>query len=291
MSNQSKGIVLMILSTIAFALMQVVVAKTSPTIPLFEQLFFRNLIATVVAYISIRKYKEKPFGSKENRKVLLVRSITGYLGMIALFYATANASQGDVAIINKMSPFFVTIFSFVFLKEVITKHQVLALFIAFIGALIVSNPQFNSNSFAIFVAFLSAIFSGISYTSVGMLKGKESPRVIVFFFSLFTTVLTFGSMLFNFVMPTFNEFILLLLIGFFALIGQITLTNSYVLAKTSSVSIFNYLGIIFSMIFGYMFLGQGIKITSAFGAVFVIMAGVIVLRGEKQQVKISSENR
>lgn len=287
MSNQSKGIMLMILSTIAFALMQVAVAKTAPTIPLFEQLFFRNLIATMVAYISIRKFKEKPLGSKENRGLLLIRSITGYLGMITLFYATANASQGDVAIINKMSPFFVTIFSVIFLKEVITKYQVIALLTAFVGALIVSNPQFNSNGFAIFVAFLSAVFSGMSYTSVGMLKGKESPRVIVFFFSLFTTVLTFAGMIFNFVMPTLNEFIWLLLIGFFALIGQITLTHSYVLAKASEVSIFNYLGIIFSMVFGYMFFGQEITLASAMGAVFVIMAGVIVLKGENNLGKVS----
>lgn len=287
MNDQAKGIVLMILSTIAFALMQVAVAKTAPTIPLYEQLFFRNLFATIVAYMSIRKLKEKPFGAKNNRGLLLLRSITGFIGMVTLFYATANASQGDVAIINKMSPFIVTILSVFFLKESISKYQIVALFTAFLGAIVVSNPQFNSNSFAIFIAFLSAVFSGMSYTSVGLLKGKESPTVIVFFFSFFTTVLTSVGMAINFVIPTLNEFIMLLMIGFFALIGQITLTYSYTLAKASEVSIFNYLGIIFSMIFGYIFFGQQIKVTSVLGAVFVIMAGVIVLKGEYQKMKVS----
>ena len=61
------------------------------------------------------------------------------------------------------------------------------------------------------------------------------------------------------------------------------LTYSYAFAKASEVSIFNYSGILFSMLFGAMFLGQPVKSTSALGAALVILAGLIVFIGNQKR--------
>lgn len=282
MEKNIKGILCMIISAMTFALMQIAIALTADTVPLFEQLFFRNFIAAFIAFFGVKKLKLKPFGEKKNRKLLLARSITGYLGMVTTFYAAANASQGDVAIINKMSPFIITILAFIFLKEKITKYQVAGLVCAFIGAYFVANPEFNSNVFPIFVAFLSAIFTGIAYTLLSSLNGKEHPTVVIFFFSLVSTLFTIPLMLMNFVFVSFSDLILLILIGVFAALGQVFVTYAYNFSKAGEVSIYNYSGIIFSMIFGYIFLEESVKSTSAIGAILVIISGIIVYYGSKK---------
>lgn len=281
MTNKTKGAVFMVASAMSFAFMQIMIALTADTIPLFEQLFFRNLIATAIAGYGVYKQKLKPFGQKGNRWLLFFRFLTGYIGMITLFYATANANQGDVAIINKMSPFVVTILAFLFLKEKITKYQIAGLFCAFVGAFLVSNPQFNSNMFPIFVAFLSAVFSGLAYTFVGALKGRENPSVIIFYFSIMSTILTAPLMIMDFVKPDAITFLGLIMIGVFAAGGQLFMTYSYACSKASEVSIYNYSGIIFSMLFGFIFLNQSIGINSLFGAILVIISGIIVYIGNK----------
>ena len=283
MNQKTKGILLMMLSALAFSSMQIIIATTADTIPLFEQLFFRNLVATIVTYFSIKKLKLNILGEKKNRKVLVARSIFGYLGMITVFYSTANAAQGDVAIINKMSPFIVTILAFLFLKENITKYQIIGLLVAFTGAFFVSNPSFNSDVFPLFIAFLSAVFSGIAYTLVGSLKGKEHPSIIIFFFSFFSTMVTIPLMISEFIVPSLKDFILLICIGLFAFMGQHCLTFAYSYAKASEVSIYNYSGIIFSMILGFIFLNQPIKITAVIGGILVIIAGLIVFLGNKRK--------
>ena len=141
--------------------MQIAIAKTAQGIPLFEQLFFRNLFACIAAFVSLRRKNLAAFGKRENRGLLVFRSAAGYAGMIALFYASGHAAQGDVAIINKMSPFVVTVLACLFLKEKFTAYQGVALGLAFGGALLVSNPTFQSHWFPVAVAFLSAVFSGL----------------------------------------------------------------------------------------------------------------------------------
>lgn len=287
MSKRAQASLLMLLSAASFAAMQVVVARSADRIPLFEQLFFRNLLTSFVALIEIRRLKQSPFGKTGNRKLLLLRSVAGYLGMVCLFYASAHGAQGDVAVMNKLSPFLVTLLAVAFLGEKVNGRQILALLLAMAGAVTVSNPTFSSGGYTMLIAFLSALFSGIAYTTVGALKGREEPCVTVFFFSFFSTVVTAVFMIRNFVLPSVADCVMLLLIGVFALGGQLALTYSYTMAKASEVSIFNYSGILFSMLFGLIILRQPIKPTSVLGAALVVLAGLLTMleqvRKEKQK--------
>lgn len=282
MQVKQKAIIYMILSTFAFSTMQIIIGLTADTVPLFEQLFFRNLIATAIAYSSIRELSLPLWGGRENRKLLFLRSTTGYIGMICLFYASGHGKQGDVAIINQTSLFIVTILCVIFLKERITKYQIIGMFLAFAGSFFVLNPEFNTDVFPLLVALLAAVFSGIAYTLVGALKGREHPSVIIFFFSSLSTLFTAPLMLADFVLVSPFTFFQLFLIGVFAAMGQIFMTHSYALAKAAEMSIYKYAGILFSMAYGYFFLNQTITLPSLVGAIFVVLGGLVVYFGNKK---------
>ena len=61
MENKPKAITLMLVSALAFSIMGAMV-KLSGDIPLFEKLFFRNLVSLVMAYIMIKNSKASFFG-------------------------------------------------------------------------------------------------------------------------------------------------------------------------------------------------------------------------------------
>ncbi len=275
----------MVFSALAFACMQIIIALTADTIPLFEQLVFRNAIASIIAAYFVVKNKLPLFGKPENRKRLIFRSMFGFLGMITTFYANANANQGDVAIITKMTPFVTIIGVALLLNEKIKPYQIISVIIAFIGAGIVSGAQFDSAFFPLMVAAASTLFGGIAYSFVSSLRGKEPPWVIVFFFSMFSTILCLPMLFFDFVIPSPVDFLLLLGIGAFAAVGQILLTKSYSCAKAGDVSVFNYFGIIFSMILGYIILGQEVPASSMLGGLLVIGAGGLVFVATRRETK------
>ncbi len=270
-----KGIVLMCASAFLFSAMQIAIRKTSD-LPLMEQVFFRNIVSLVLTFFIILKQKGSLFGEVKHQPLLFARSIFGFAGLMSMFYAAGNANQADVTILLKLSPFLITIFAFAFLKEPITKIQIPALLIAFVGAAFVANPAFNSNMVPLMAALLCAFFSSVSYTLLAYFKDKVDGMTIVFHFSFFCVLMTLPFLIKGgFIIPSMTDFWLLLLIGFLGGIGQITLTYSYRMASAGEISIYNYSGIVFSMVLAYAFLGEGLKWNSLLGGALVVFASFI----------------
>ena len=120
MTQRQKGALYMILSALCFASMQVVV-RLSREIPTMEQIFMRNSFVLIVSAIIILRKKGSLFGPAKYQPYLFGRSFFGFLGLITLFYASSHAAQGDVTILNKTSPIWVTILAVIFMKEKLPK--------------------------------------------------------------------------------------------------------------------------------------------------------------------------
>lgn len=247
LSDRNKGIVFIILSAFGFAMMSAFI-KLSGDLPSIQKTFFRNLVSCIIAFSLILKYKENAFGNKENRKILILRSIFGTLGIILNFYAIDRLVLSDANMLNKLSPFFVIIFSAIFLKEKIKSNQAIAVIIAFIGALFIIKPTLNFAIIPYVAGILGAIFAAAAYTCLRVLGGKEKFYTVVFFFSLFSTVSIFPFAIMAYKSMTIIQFVYLVLGGVFASIGQFGVTLAYKYAPAKEISIFDYSNIIFSAI-------------------------------------------
>lgn len=278
MDNRTKGILSLIASTASFSLMGVMVKMTGGKIPLMEQVFFRNFVMLFIAAYWVKKSGSLYFGHKGNRHLLLFRSMFGFMGVVTTFYATNNLYLGDAQSLLKLAPFAVTILAVVFLKEHITKVRILALLFAFVGALIIINPQFNSEIFPSLVALSAAFFAGSAYVLVSYISrkpNKESGMTIIFIFSFLSCIFSLPFMLMNFVIPTPLQLFQLLMIGVFAAMGQYFVTTAYGFTDASAISIFDYVGVIISTILGRLVFGESLKQTSYIGMAIIILSGLI----------------
>ena len=169
-----------------------------------------------------------------------------------------------------------TLLAAVFMKEKLSQIQIPALVLSVLGAFIVFRPSFQSDPFPLIVALLSAITSGIAYTFLGYFKGKVDGITVIMHFSTFSV---FGSLPFvigNFVMPDLRQFLLLMLISLFGSFGQVFITYAYRFAPASEISIYNYSGILFSILLGAVVLGEPVKHTSILGGALVAIASIMV---------------
>lgn len=276
MNNKQKAILLMVVSTFSFSVMQLVVKLTSKTIPTMEQVFARNFVTLLLGWFMLKRNNSPAFGNRENRLALLGRSVFGYIGVAGYFYATTHMNVADASLLHRSSPFFVIIFSALFLKNKLTKVQIGALILAFVGSVLVINPSFDSDIAPALIGVLSAAGAGAAYTIINYLKGKESNATIVFMFSLVSCVLSAVMGGKDFILPDAAQFAALLGIGVFAAIGQLCLTQAYKMTNPGEVSIINYLGIIFSAVFGLLFLNERIGLRS-FGGIVLILGAAVLL--------------
>ena len=124
MSSRNKGICFIILSAFSFALMGACV-RLAGDVPSIQKSFFRNLVAFFVALIMIVRSGDGFEIKKGNLGYMVLRATFGTLGILCNFYAVDHLLVSDASMLNKLSPFFVIIFSSLFLKCVSVEIQAL----------------------------------------------------------------------------------------------------------------------------------------------------------------------
>ncbi len=179
----------MILSGVSFAFMGAAV-KLSGNAPLTTKVFFRNLVTMLITGTVALRLGTNPFGPTPYWGRLIFRSLSGLLGVGLYFFALYRLSLAEASLLNKTSPFFVTIFAVIFLKEKFSKVMIPALILAFGGALLVIKPRFDMTILPALAGFGSGMFAGIAYVLVRSLKGRANPNRIIFYFSFISTLAT-----------------------------------------------------------------------------------------------------
>lgn len=274
-SSKSKGVICILLSAVCFTGMNTFV-RLSGDIPTFQKVFFRNFVAMIFAAVALLKAGESFKPKKGSMKYLIIRSAAGLTGVFGNFYALDKIELSDASMLNKMSPFFALIFSAIFIKEKVKPKQVIAIAGAFAGALLIIKPAFgNENLLASMAGFVGGMCAGAAYTCVRWLGIKgENGKVIVFFFSAFSTVVTAPYLIFNYHYMTAVQWIFLLLAGVCAAGGQFSITAAYTYAPSREISVYDYSQVVFAAIVGFIVFGDVPDILSFIGY-FVICAMAI----------------
>ncbi len=277
MSKKNKAIIYIILSAFCFAFMNLFV-RLSGDIPSVQKSFFRNFVAVFFALGVMLKNKNSFKWKKGNFKYLLLRSATGTLGILCNFYAIDHIPLADASILNKMSPFFVIIFSFFLLKEKLTFLQGSAVFLAFVGTMFIIKPSFqNVELIPSAIGLCGGLCAGFAYSMVRVLgTKKENGSLIVLFFSVFSCVVTLPYMLFDFHPMEWWQILMLIGAGLSASGGQFGITAAYCNAPAREISVYDYSQIIFATLLGFAFLGEIPDIYSFIGYIIIISMALLM---------------
>ena len=110
--------------------------------PTAEKAFFRNIVALAMVgvLLAVKRVPLKP--EKGSWPFITGRAVFGTIGLLLNFYAVDHLVLADANMLNKLSPFFAVILSYVILKEKVRPVQAAGLAAAFAGALLIIKPSF-----------------------------------------------------------------------------------------------------------------------------------------------------
>jgi drug/metabolite transporter (DMT)-like permease len=276
MTDKVKAAVYMSLSALSFAVMAAMV-RLAGDIPIIEKVFFRNLVSLLIAFFMLRKTKYSFFGKKGNTIWLVLRSAFGLLGVILYFYSVDNITLADSSMLNRLSPFFVTVFAAFFLKERITKIEIPALIIVFTASLLIVKPTFNVQVLPYMAGIIAAAGGGAAYTIIRFLRNRENPLTIVFFFSFFSVVSLLPFLFIDFKIPNLEQAMYLILIGVFAAGGQFGLTYGYKYGRASEASLYSYLNVVFAAFIGFILWTEVPDLLSIISSIVIILVSVFLV--------------
>ncbi len=266
----NRGVFYMLIAGLFFAIMNVLV-KLLPTIPAIEIVFFRSLVSFVISFSFLKSAKVPLFGT--HKKWLIARGVAGAIGLTLYFYTLQNIPLAIAVTIQFMSPIFTSILGVYIVKEKVKPAQWFFYLMAFAGIVIIQgfDPRISLKMFLIGIA--GAIFAGLAYNFIRRIKDKEHPLVIVFYFPLVTLPLAGLYSLFNWVMPVYEEWLILLLIGILTQVAQYFMTKSYQAEDLSKVASLKYLSIIYALGFGFVFFDEQFNL-AVYSGIILILSGV-----------------
>lgn len=277
MKSKNKGIIFILCAAFFFALMNLFV-KLSGDLPSMQKSFFRNLIALLFALVILLRSEEKFQFNKKNLPLLIARASFGTVGILCNYYAVSHLLLPDASMLNKLSPFFAILVSYLYLKEKITPVQFGAVVLAFIGAAFIIKPGFSafSQTFPCIIGALGGLAAGTAYTMVRKLSlnGERGP-FIVFFFSGFSCLVCLPYLLFAFHPMSMYQLAMLLLAGLAASGGQFSITAAYANAPAKELSIYDYSQVVFAALLELMFFNQLPDVWSVIG--YIIICGTSVV--------------
>ena len=266
----------MVLATFCFAIMGTCVKLGSYDFNTNELVFYRSGINLLIVFFIMMLLKVP---LKTNYTVLhLKRSIIGFLSLILFFYAISHLPLGTAMSLNYTSPLFVGLLMPFVLKRKIKFLLLCAIFIGFVGIVLILKPTFADQSFvAGIIGLLSGIGAGFAYLYITQLGQLKEPSLrTVFYFALISTI---GSVLFamseQIRLPNHENIWTLLLLGISATIAQLALTKAYKIGNTLSNAGLSYLTVIFSTIIGVIIFKEYLDWQTYFGICLIIVSGII----------------
>lgn len=276
----------MLLSVTFFSLMDILV-KVTDEYAVGQILFFRSLFGFIPIFFLIPKNRLKNFYKTKRINLHFWRSTFGAIAMAAIFIALRNLELAETIAMTFAGPIFVTLFSVFFLSEKVRATRWSAVIIGFIGVIFISRPGFETmNYYYVFPIIFCLGFAAVCILIRKLTLYGESVWLIAFYFTLASGLAGLATFPFGgWLMPTINDFVLLILIGIFGSIANLLLTQSYKLAEVSLTTPLKYLALLYAIGFGFFLFKELPTLTTLIGAGLIVISSLIIFTRERQLKK------
>ncbi len=279
------GIVYMLASVLALALLNVLVKLLSARYPVIEIAFFRSVFALGPALLAlttsggVASLRTRRFGSH------LTRASIGLVAMLLMFWSYHLLPLADAVAIGFSAPLFLTALSVPLLGEKVGPVRWGAVLVGFSGVLVMVRPGGAVLDFGALVAVGAALGYALAVIAVRQLGRTEHPNTIVFYFTLNTGALSALALPWAWTTPTPSDLGLMALSGLLGGAVQYCGTHAYTLGPAAVIGPFNYSAILWATLFGYLIWGDLPDRWVILGAAVVIASGLFIVFRETRRGK------
>ncbi len=299
--NNPKGILLIVTAMTFFSMQDALIKFIYEKAALYEIFFGRYFFAAILLFGYIKFRKQKVSLKTYYPSLTVLRVVLHFIAFSAFFISLTYMQLATANALFFSSPFFVSIFAKVFLKEFIGIRRWSAIVFGFIGVYIVLDPNFSNFEYRNLLPVLSAFCYAASMTITKYTSDKDDVNTQLFYFYLIAIALCVIIFIFmgngqfnnsNFDSTTqfiFREWFsnieytwkFILFFGFVASIAFVCIFSAYIVASPSVVSLFEYSLIIMSMIPGYLLFNEIPSLRTFLGVGCIIAAGIYIYVREK----------
>ncbi len=271
-----QGAALLALSALLFSLMGVGVREVSASVNNESVVFFRNLVGVLFFLPLILLQGVRPLKT-QRIKSHLWRTAFGLAAMYCFFYAIAHLPLADAMLFTYSAPVFTPVIAWWWLKEPLSKRMLITTGVGLIGVLLVAKPSAALLDSQALVGMAASILAAFAFVSIREMSDTEPAFRMVFYFSLFSALISAIPLAWTWQPVTQQDLLLLLIIGLLATASQIIMSKAYSLAPPGLIGPFAYLAIVFAGLIAWLRWGETPNLSSLIGAALIFSASLLAI--------------
>ena len=282
-SKETIGIIFAITAYFSFSILDTFQKSAVLYYSIFQLMFVKYTFVLLLSILEARRSKKINFYKTNNFKLQIIRSLLSILESACFVLSFKYLSLANAHSIGALAPIIIVVLSVFILNEKVSLKTWIAIFIGFIGVLIIIRPASDVFSLKSLIPLLAAFFLGLYQIATKKISEYDTPEVSLFYSSLVGIFIT-SIMAFYFWQPVnINSLIFFLPIGLFFSLGiyfQILALNN---AKASIIQPFHYTLIFWAIIFGYFFYDDVPDLYTIIGALIITASGVFVINQKSRK--------
>lgn len=296
------GMASLCLGVLVFSLQDPLVKAVSSTYPVTEVMAIRSIVALPIlillvhADVGLRAILSKRFG------LLTIRAFIQFSSYTVYYLAIAALPLADAVALYFMAPLFIMALAGPYLGEHVSWRTLATVLVGLLGVLVMLRPGAELFDWAALLSLASAALYGFSQLMARKIGDTESSTVMAFYQNgayLVGAAVVAGlfwlagidhavhpSLEFlvrPWIWPTTIDFMKMGACGFVASAGMILLSQAYRLAPANSVATFEYTGIIWTPLWGFLFFAEVPRATTVIGAALIVGAGLFALNASRRR--------
>lgn len=280
-TGTTRGIIMIMIATVAFAVMHTAIRWLSAELHPFQIAFFRNLfglafLTPLIARSGFSQMKTKRFG------LHTVRGVVNIGAMLLFFYALSITPLATVTALGFLGPIFAAALSVLFLGERFRLRRWAAIGVGFLGMLIILRPGIIELDIGAVMVIASALLWGMAMVVIKILGRTESSVAITAWMGIMLGLLSLGPAIWVWRDPSMIGWMGLVFIGFWGSVAQVCLAQSLKEAEPTAVMPFDFLRLVWATGLAWWLFAETPDFSTWVGAAVIFSAGLYIANRERR---------
>ena len=282
MSANLKSIMLMVISMGCLTMTDMLIKIASQTLPVGQVMIFYGAGALVVFWSLLRIKGESIPLSPVTNPAVVCRNVGDLMAINCMFLALVYVPLSTIGAVIQIVPILVTAAAALFLGEKVGMRRMSAIFIGFLGTLLIIQPGAATFDITAILVLIAALGMTLRDIATKLIR-EHFSTLLLSFYSCFLFIFS-GSILLLFKgdpnVPDLENVAILVAMIAFGCLGFFFMTGSVRLGVMSVVSPFRYTRLLFSLAAGILILGEQVNTIMLIGSALTILSGLYIWHRE-----------
>ena len=276
-SKESIGIIFGIFAFFSFSILDAIQKTLILYNSVFQLLLVKYFFVLFLALFESKRKNNHLFYKSKNIKLQVFRSLLSVIESGCFVLSFKYLSLANAHSVGSLAPVIVVALSAIILKEKVTPKTWIAIFIGFIGVLIILRPTSSIFDPKALLPLITAFVLGF-YQIITKKVSKYDKNETSLFYTSIIGIITMSLLASNFWLPIDkSSYLMFLGIGIFFSLGLYFQIIALSKARASIIQPFHYTLIFWAIIFGYIFYNDIPDMFTVIGAVIITCSGIFVL--------------